>query len=262
MPSRKRNKGKERKARKAELEVERIKIVMNERAEVHKIWTGYVRGVDEDGQVISQCNHGRGYLFIPDVNHPVTSFLDDFFIGEEKTFYSTFQPQYKQVWENDSYRKLAINILISFGTNLLLKKRTGGPNDVAQVILVLENYAENDINAALRNRVACAKLRDLIGGERSTTKRDVLKFFRKRISCSCLKRMHLDARKSSLKLGKCSHCEEVKERALLMVCSRCRINQYCSRVCQIADWPRHKCEECYDYVRAHKQQTMNQTNNI
>ena len=250
MPSRKRNKGKERKARKAELEVERIKIVMNERAEVHKTWTGYVRGVDEDGQVINQCNHGCGYLFIPDVNHPVTSFLDDFFAGEEKTFYSTFQPHYHQVWENDSYRKLAINILISVGTNLLLKKRTDGPNDIARAILVLENYAGNDIHAALRNRGACAKLRDL--GERRTIKRDLLKFYRKRTTvCSCLKRMHLEARKTFPKLGKCTHCKEVKERRLLMVCSRCRIAQYCSRVCQIADWPRHKCEECYDYLSEH-----------
>ena len=42
------------------------------------------------------------------------------------------------------------------------------------------------------------------------------------------------------KLGECSKCKERKERALLMVCSRCRILQYCSKECQIADLPRHR----------------------
>ena len=74
---------------------------------------------------------------------------------------------------------------------------------------------------------------------------DALKFFRKRTSCSCLKDMHLEARKTLPKTGICYHCKERKERTLLMVCSRCRITQYCSRECQIADWSRHKvyCDE-------------------
>ena len=73
------------------------------------------------------------------------------------------------------------------------------------------------------------KRRDL--GEGNT--RDLLKFFSKRTTCSCLKNMYSEARKNMPKMGKCSYCDGVKERRLLSVCSKCRINQYCSRECQV-----------------------------
>ena len=102
-------------------------------------------------------------------------------------------------------------------------------------------------------RVVESKARDLLRG--SDNMRDVLKFYRKRVACSCLKDIHLEARKTLPKLGVCFCCESVKERALLMVCSRCRYSQYCSRKCQIADWPKHK--RTYDTCfRVHKMQTM------
>ena len=57
-----------------------------------------------------------------------------------------------------------------------------------------------------------------------------------------------------------------KERMLLMVCSRCRIPQFCSRQCQVAGWPVHE-KECGDNVcqsvssvSAHKQQTVGSGN--
>ena len=42
--------------------------------------------------------------------------------------------------------------------------------------------------------------------------------------------------------GQCIHCREWKERKLLSVCGRCMIHQFCSRECQIANWPKHKCD--------------------
>ena len=77
MTSRKRNKGKERKAKKAELEAEkeaeRIEIVRNR-------WKNWARGVDINGRVKTQCNHGVD-LVIPDGdNHPVTNFIDALFM--------------------------------------------------------------------------------------------------------------------------------------------------------------------------------------
>ena len=74
MPSRKKNKGKERKAKKAELEREKIESI---RALVHETWTGWTRGIGLDGRQISQCNHGCDS--IPDNNHPVTNFIDGFY---------------------------------------------------------------------------------------------------------------------------------------------------------------------------------------
>ena len=147
-----------------------------------------------------------------------------------------------QVWILDNYRYMAINILVRIGTNLLLEKVGFDVIDLAKIIVFLENYDERVYNTPdliFANRCVAKKLTDFLG-ERENHLRDALKFYRKRISCSCLKKMHLEARKTWLKLGVCCYCDEEKERSSLMVCSRCGVDQYCSRECQIADWSRHK----------------------
>ena len=77
----------------------------------------------------------------------------------------------------------------------------------------------------------------------SSSRRDALKFYRKRIMCKCLKKMHLEARKSTPKMGNCCGCGKEMERVLLSVCSRCMVMHYCTRECQIADLPGHR-KEC------------------
>ena len=77
--------------------------------------------------------------------------------------------------------------------------------------------------------------------------RDTLKFYTKRISCSCLNERYKHARKTLPKMGKCSHCHEEKERSSLMTCGRCKVPFYCSRECQVANVPGHK-EHCGVYV--------------
>jgi hypothetical protein len=163
----------------------------------------------------------------------------------------TFQ-RHAEVWKNESYRNMAIQILVHCGTNSLHYKDTGMIREITSAIVILENYDGGAANSVVYNPVASKKLRD-IHSAGSSMKRDVLKFYRKRTTCYCLKGMHLEARKTLPKLGGCDHCGVVKERALLMVCSRCRITQYCSRECQIADWSRHKefCDLCVNF---HKQQ--------
>ena len=114
-------------------------------------------------------------------------------------------------------------------------------------IAMIENSDEtdDDFHPVACRQAAATKIRDL---DHLTT-RDSLKFYRKRISCSCLKDMHLQARKTLPKLGMCRHCNVLNERALLMVCGRCKIDQYCSRECQVAQWPAHQIL-CKDYVNA------------
>ena len=263
MPSRKRNKGKVRKAKKAELEAEQIDEV---RRPVHYTWQGWARGVDINGQVITQCNHGCD-LVVPDNDHPVTAFIDDFFVNEIvkrmdiiDTLKVTFN-SHRKVWKNESYRSMAINIFVAIGTNLLLQKDiTVNAKHVAIAIVMIENYDErihyDYPDSLLRNRFVASKVRDLCCIEGGINKRDALKLFRKRTACSCLKKTHLEMRKTQTKLGVCFHCYEEKERSLLMVCNRCRITQYCSRKCQIADWPAHK-SGCDMYDNAHEQHTKN-----
>ena len=114
--------------------------------------------------------------------------------------------------------------------------------------MILEEYNETgsgNFVSTVNDRVVRTKAMKLhFSG--SSYGRDVLKFYRKRTTCKCLKKIHLHARKTLPKLGMCYHCHEEKERALLMVCSRCRIVQYCSRKCQVANWPMHRseCDTC------------------
>ena len=73
----------------------------------------------------------------------------------------------------------------------------------------------------------------------------LVKYFRKRIPCSCLDGKY-DEVKAITKLGFCFNPEcnfEMSgelERSKTMYCSRCRCATYCSRECQKADWARHK----------------------
>ena len=251
MPSRKRNKGKERKAKKAELEAEKIE---KERAAVRSVWVNYARGEVKVRQ-ITQCNHGIDLVIPDEDNHPVTNFIDGMVLYDANNS-NLHMRQYlrdtfvthQEVWDNERYREMAVNILISIGANSMLSSDLGTCFFLTYAVLVLENYDGEGIISIINSRVVATKVRDL-GYADTSVRRDVLKFYRKRTTCSCLKKMHLDARKALPKVGICMNCQQVKERALLMVCSRCRIAQYCSRECQVASWPKHKCD-CGLYVES------------
>ena len=257
MPSRKRGKGKERKAKKL--------------AEVYNKWQRWAHGEDISGRKVIECNHGFA-LNIPDNcnnpglhNHPVFSFMnilgplwndkphDQISLLRNLKCTVATNPQ---VWEDETHRQTVTNILILCGVNMILAMNAEISQlvGIVDTILVLENYhVEGDFDSAANSRVAATKMRDIMDFSSITARRDVLKFFRKRLTaCSCLKKMHVEARKTRPKLGNCFHCGVSKERRLLMVCGRCRISQYCSRECQMADWSVHK-RYCDLHVKAHRQ---------
>jgi len=247
MPSsRKRNKGKDRKAKQQAKKEESV------RARAHEIWRSFYS--------ITKCDHGCGEM---SDDHPVSSFMDEFYNCNEGFTASInlkllFQA-HTHIWTNESYRKLAIDTLVRIGTNMILQ---GSPKTwplcLAQSIVVLEHYkrcesyydGSDDIGLAMRKRMVLSKWRDT-QPEIITNERDALKFYRKRTTCKCLKKMHLEARKTQPKLGICWHCKDERERATLSVCGRCKVDQYCSRECQLADWSKHK-SSCDLYVFAHK----------
>ena len=198
-------------------------------------------------------------------NHPALCFMDDLFVNWDRTdiriyqgsLFNTLQDTFQkhsEVWNNGINREIVINILISIGTNFLLREDEGANQTLvlAHAILALENYTKTgDMFSAINGRGSAMKRRDICEGN----KRDLLKFYRKRISCSCLREMHLEARKTLPKVGECFHCRQVFDRVSLMVCSRCRILQYCSRECQIAHWHEHK-STCDALVSVHKREEM------
>ena len=239
MPSsrnRKKNKGKEKKARQEEVK----------RVEMYNIWRNWALG--NMGRVTIQCNHGL--VEVPDISHPVSSIMHEFCMPEFSLRAS--MKQHLDVWDNDEYRSMITNILISIGVYWLLYPDVGmSVEDLASIILIVENYDTTyDYYTTIHCRDVAVKNRDHRSGAISD-KRDLLKFFRKRIDCKCLKKMHLEARKSFPKLGYCYNCEIEKERALLMVCSRCRISQYCSKECQVAASSEHR-KYCDEYFRKHE----------
>ena len=158
-----------------------------------------------------------------------------------------------QLCKNDSDRSLTINLLVSIAVTNLLCPNDGSmwrTSNLAYAIVMLENCDEmDDFNSVACNQTVATKVRDLHNGD-SSKERDMLKFFSKRISCSCLKGRYSVARRTLPKLGKCSRCKEVKERHKLMVCGRCKVDQYCSDKCQIAHWHQAHHRHCRNYVNA------------
>ena len=225
--SRKRNKGKDRKAKKA------AKEEASKRIQIYNDWQNWARGLRADGTVVTQCNHGFDDVVLPEESHPVSRFISDYFsvdIG-----FSIILQRHPEVQNDDVYRKMAADILIRIGSNWLIKDNDRFGTNIPSGIMVLENYGKTrDYLSTVYSRDIGAKRRDI------SSRRDLLKFYRKRITCSCLKKMHLEARKTQLKVGECKHCGEVKERRLLMVCSRCMVDQYCSKECQVAAYPGHQ----------------------
>jgi len=244
--SRKRNKGKERKAKQQAKKEEKTRVCLR------NLW--------KERATNSTCNHGCD--IIPADGHPISNFMDEFYMNlfkkcmnqdSDRVIFKAMRHTLEtqlEVWNNESYRKLAISIFIAIGTNNLLKEETS-PTDIAHAIVLLEHYngSGDIVESMLQSPVLSSKLRDL--NPTSSSRRDCLKFYRKRTTCKCLKKLHLEARKTEPKVGLCYHCKEEKERASLSVCSRCMVYQYCSRECQVVDWPSHEAK-CDLYSRRNK----------
>lgn len=82
------------------------------------------------------------------------------------------------------------------------------------------------------------KIRDLVGGNEA----EVFRFLKKRIPCSCLDGMGKKF-KHKPKMGLCFTCLKHMEYKTMFKCSSCNLSHYCSQQCQVAHWPNHR-EEC------------------
>ena len=170
-------------------------------------------------------------------------------LREVERLIKTLFSAHPQVWNDNSHKKMAIEIMTSMGANMLLGKQVthfSWALRIAKTIAVLENYNGTDgsldgLIKSFSSREAQSKMRD-IRENVSSGLRDALKFYSKRTTCSCLKSMHQEARRTIPKMGRCYGCKEEKGRASLSVCSRCMVTHYCSRECQVTHWPRHKRE--------------------
>ena len=149
-------------------------------------------------------------------------------------------------WYDKENRESIVKCLSFLGTDLLLKNAsdqnrtncglmvniyTGMAGVTAAAMLSLEGGGEIFADAE-------RKIRDLFyGGQR-----EHCKFFRQRISCPCLNAKFKALRRSP-KLGACDGCGYIAPRTDLLLCSGCRVSQYCDTQCQRKNWPDH-CDYC------------------
>ena len=225
-----------------------------EKQELDRIRRGWIFGDPHTNftRRTIQCDHGSPYFPVGERDHPVANFMDAYFVnwlhkemGSLNAILEDLFSSHRGVYSSDYYRDMVVKIFTRIGTNMLLTEQfsISNPVNIANAITVIEHYSgTGDIDETLNCRAVHAKIRDL-DPDSSSCKRDVLKFFSKRTSCSCLKAKYAKARKSAPKMGICFGCGKEKERALLDVCSRCMVTQFCSRECQVANWDKHR-DDC------------------
>ena len=168
--------------------------------------------------------------------------------------------EYDMIWNDNSeetQQKLQ-SLFINLGTNLLLRDEKDrsivlanavvGFEAIAQMnfgmaaavaMVVVSCHHRYDVTKALTVLKSRTALRDLNDG----LQYDIIKFFHKRTSCRCLEKLYLEERAKSRQAA-CWHCKVRKERSQLYLCSACSYFHYCSKHCQAADWPDNHQRKC------------------
>ena len=131
MVSRKKNKGKERKA---------AKKVENEKVERRRRWQRLFSGSDTNHVKFSQCDHGCAVISPDNPSHLALSFLDDFFLPGSG--WSNTLRNLPRIWNHENSRNITISIFLRIGTNLLLLDTFGRDHLHFQTILdaTCQNY--------------------------------------------------------------------------------------------------------------------------
>ena len=236
MPSRKRAKGK---ARKAKAQASNCNLILHNE---------------------SVCRHGCEVISKDDICY---KFVEQFEVvllkvvdcslslyGRKLTVFEMFSASTAVLAENNEFRvidtgeetdqKLS-SLYVNLGVNLLLKNKDDRSSLLSNVVAVaaLSSSYGFDSSTIMRSRKSRDIIRDL---DKSEAVYDSIKFFHKKIPCQCLKKMYL-REKSEPKLMSCDSCKVMKERSQLFLCSGCLYCHYCSSQCQRMHWPSHQ-EQC------------------
>ena len=243
MPSRKKAKGKARKAAKEakakEEEESQAVIAANQRQE------GSLEAQLQRLIVSQQCKHGC-HSFSADEEKIclefITAFIDTFNSQDNVgggfiTALHTTIVEYHDVYS--SKLEAIISIFLYNGTQCILD---GDNYSKAQLYASFACYFEHmmDLKTATCD---WAKIIELYDADHHT----LVSYYRKRIPCSCLDETYKSV-KSVKKMGHCCNktCSlpgKKVERSKMFRCTRCGVVNYCSVECQRVDWKAHR-EEC------------------
>ena len=267
MPSRKKAKGKARKAAKEtkakEGESRAVSgVVEGSRAVVEanqvkerSLETRFERLIINSSSSDDMCRHGfpplssdegkifEGFInaFIDAFQCPVNTIAQCLATGLQATL-----EEYAEVY--NSKLETVISILLASGTQCILD---GGKNTAQpELYATLAFYFEDTTAVYLRKAQIpnYTKLTELCG----TDKHTLVSFYRKRIPCSCLDGKYKEV-KSVKKTGLCHNpnCSLYYgrvEKSKMLSCTRCGVANYCSVECQKGHWKEHKVE-CEEVVK-------------
>ena len=245
MPSRKKAKGKARKAAK-EAREEESRAVVNETVQQRQVQDESLEAqVVQRRMICQQCRHGSPSLST-DEKKICLEFIDAFIAafnsqkdvgGGFTTATQATAIEYADVYS--SKLDTVVSMLLASGTQRIL----GGDNRQAQLYAALACYYEEYMAFAAYNTktMPCwTKIIELHDADDHT----LVSYYRKRISCSCLDEKYKEV-KSVTKMGwcfnpSCNLPERRVERSKMLCCTRCRHTNYCSVECQRANWNRHR----------------------
>eukprot|EP00984_Skeletonema_dohrnii_P007572 scaffold2763_cov88-Skeletonema_dohrnii-CCMP3373.AAC.8 len=153
--------------------------------------------------------------------------------------------EFAQVWNDSAKMEIVISYFLYVGAQDILEGKYGS----ARIFAAFARYMEQWAAVVLKQTQALINFSKVNEIFHPSDVHTLVKFFRKRIPCSCLENKY-DEVKSITKLGVCynSECSIPRgkvERSKTMYCSRCRCATYCSHGCQKAHWAQHKpiCDE-------------------
>lgn len=253
MPSRKRNKGQERK----------LKAQQSELAKLQSSTSYYGESLDS-----FPCRHGfprydckssvsrpLGVLFCDIYREKMTGKIDsrklspisksDFHNLASEAFDEVIL-RYPGLLRDEADRKIAITYTTAQATEAILGISMeiffADSTDLALMFLFFTAFYANAVLSfeSMKGGVIGAKESlnyiDMLDGCRMS----LMKFFVKRSPCSCLKEKYAEMKMHQSKTGVCGHCKGRFQRKDLLVCTRCERRQYCSKECQVSDWHKHK----------------------
>ena len=192
----------------------------------------------------------------------IKMFFHEFLFGKEagdvtKALLATMS-RFADCWATIGIISMVQSYFLWLGTDRILNEKQSSftSNMCAYIVRIIEQHIEHLTAGLFRNlgketwertvNLWLSKAHELIWAN----DRALVSFFRKRIHCKCLDEKN-EEKKGQTKSSMCYHdkCKfnrfQRVEKSKTMCCSRCRSAHYCSRDCQVADWPRHKlyCHE-------------------